>query len=111
MAHPSPIRMPAGEGTAPGAAARVVSPVDLVRYIHLKLAALGHPLSGSTNDPDFLDIARPLLRNFHQKDLMLGGFLCPADERIQAFLDSYLKDVSPQEAARLPAGVFVLDRP
>src|SRR4029077_5202704 len=103
MPHPSPIQLPAGEVAAPGAAARAVSSVDLVRYIHLKLAALGHPVSGSTNDPDFLDIARPLLRNYHQKDLMLGGFLCPADERIQSFLDSYLKEVSPQGAARLPA--------
>ena len=111
MAHPSPIQLPAGEVAAPGAAVRAVSPVNLVRYIHLKLAALGHPVSGSTSDPDFLDIAGPLLRNYHQKDLMLGGYLCPADERIQAFLDSYLKDVSPQGAARLPAGVFVLDRP
>ena len=105
------MQLPADEDPAPVAIGRAVSPVDLVRYIHLKLAALGQPVPGSIDDPDFLDIARPLLRNFHQKDLMLGGYLCPADQRIQAFLDSYLSDVSPQGAARLPAGVFVLDRP
>jgi hypothetical protein len=105
------MQLPADEDPAPVAIGRAVSPVDLVRYIHLKLAALGQPVSGLIGDSDFLDIARPLLRNFHQKDLMLGGYLCPADQRIQAFLDSYLSEVSPQGAARLPAGVFVLDRP
>ncbi len=37
--------------------------------------------------------------------------LCPADTRIQDFLDSYLSDVNPQGAPRLPADTFVLDRP
>ena len=59
---------------------------DVVRYIDLKLAALGY-LANHHSDSDFLEIARPLLRNYHQKDLMLGNLLCPADRRIQAFLD------------------------
>ena len=83
---------------------------ELVRYINLKLAALGQPISRSTADPDFLEIARPLLRNYHQKDQLLGDRLCPADARIQAFLDAYLSDVCPNGAARLPADTFVLDR-
>ncbi len=84
---------------------------ELVRYINLKLAALGKPTSRSTADPYFLEIAGPLLRNYHQKDQMLGARLCPADARIQAFLDGYLSDVMPGGAARLPANSFVLDRP
>src|ERR1700722_2840812 len=77
------------------------SEAELIQYIDLKLAALGHPVSREA-DADFLAIARPLLRNIHQKDLMLGNLLCPADQRIQAFLDDYLKDVCPKGAARLP---------
>ena len=57
---------------------------EVVRYIDLKLAALGHPICRQA-DSDFLAIARPLLRNYHQKDLMLGNLLCPADRRIQTF--------------------------
>jgi len=38
---------------------------------------------------------------------MLGDVLCPADARIQSFLDSYLG----KPASRLPAAAFVLDRP
>ena len=84
---------------------------ELVRYINLQLVALGQPPSRGTTDPYFMEIAGPLLRNYHQKDQLLGDRLCPADTRIQQFLDAYLKDVCPGGAARLPANSFVLDRP
>ena len=84
---------------------------ELVRYINLKLAALGQPVSQRTADPYFLELAGPLLRNYHQKDQLLGGRLCPVDARIQAFLDSYLSDVSPGGAPKLPGNTLVLDRP
>jgi phosphoenolpyruvate carboxykinase (diphosphate) len=83
---------------------------ELLRYINLKLAALGQPISRSTADPEFLEIAGPLLRNYHQKDQLLGNRLCPADTRIQSFLDSYLADVCPNGAEHLPVDSFVLDR-
>jgi len=81
---------------------------ELFRYINLKLAALGQPTSATNADPYFLELAGPLLRNIHQKDLLLGGRLCPADTRIQDYLDSCLGALS---TARLPANTFVLDRP
>ncbi len=58
-----------------------ISNAELVRYINLKLAALGQPTSRSTADPAFLEIAGPLLRNYFQKDQLLGNQLCPADTR------------------------------
>jgi hypothetical protein len=84
---------------------------ELFRYISLKLAALGQPVSEKTADRYFLDLAGPLLRNHHQKDRLLGDVLCPVDTRIQKYLDSYLADVAPTGAARLPSACFVLDRP
>jgi hypothetical protein len=51
--------------------------LELIRYINLKLAALGQPTSRSTADPAFLEIAGPLRRNYHQKDQLLGNHLCP----------------------------------
>src|SRR5450755_374718 len=84
---------------------------ELLRYINLKLVALGQPSSLSTKDPYFLEIAGPLLRNFYQKDQLLGDRLCPADTRIQRFLDAYLQEVNPGGAARLPSNSFVLDCP
>jgi hypothetical protein len=84
---------------------------ELFRYINLKLVALGQPPSRATTDPYFMEIAGPLLRNYYQKDQLLGNPLCAADSRIQQFLDAYLKDVCPGGTARLPANSFVLDRP
>jgi hypothetical protein len=84
---------------------------ELFRYINLKLAALGQPFSHSTADRHALEIAGPLLRNYYQKDQLLGYRLCPADARIQAFLDAYLRDVVTDAAPRLPGNTFVLDRP
>ncbi len=84
---------------------------ELIRYINLKLVALGHAPSRATADPYFLELAGPLLRNYHQKDQLLGGRLCPADTRIQNFLDRYLGSVCPEGVPRLPANSFVLDRP
>ena len=40
------------------------------------------------------ELAGPLLRNYHEKDRLLGNHHCPVNARVQAFLDSYLKDVS-----------------
>ncbi|MEJ7608616.1 MAG: hypothetical protein WKF37_20675 [Bryobacteraceae bacterium] len=78
----------------------------LLNYINLKLAALGQPTSASTVDRYFQEIAGPLLRNQHQKDLLLGNRLCPADSRIQSFLNGCLGQSAPQ----LPLTTFVLDR-
>jgi hypothetical protein len=83
---------------------------ELVRYINLKLASLGKPTSRATADLEFLEFAGPLLRNYYQKDQLLGDRLCPADTRIQAFLDGYLRDICPGGAARIPVGAFILDR-
>jgi phosphoenolpyruvate carboxykinase (diphosphate) len=83
---------------------------ELFRYIDLKLAALGLPVHARSADPSFLELAGPLLRNYHQKDQLLGDRLCPADARIQAYLDETLADVGGG-IPRLPASTFVLDRP
>jgi phosphoenolpyruvate carboxykinase (diphosphate) len=84
---------------------------ELFRYINLKLAALGQPASQSTADGYALEIAGPLLRNYYQKDQLLGYRLCPVDTRIQGFLDTYLQDVMPNGVPRLPGNTFTLDRP
>ncbi len=80
---------------------------DLVRYIDLKLTALGQPASQSEADGGFSEIAGPLLRNYYQKNQLLGDRLCPVDARIQAFLDAYCDGMAP----RLPSQTLVLDRP
>ncbi|HYG69089.1 MAG TPA: hypothetical protein VD838_15575, partial [Anaeromyxobacteraceae bacterium] len=84
---------------------------ELVRYVNLKLAALGQPASGATAEPEFLELAGPLLRNHFQKDRALGWPLPPVDARVQRFLEDHLADVCPGGVPRLPGRTFVLDRP
>ncbi len=98
----SPASSPAWSELSPS-----TSDEDLVRYINLKLMALGQPVSSLTAERGYLDVAGPLLRNYYEKDRMLGERLCPADARIQRFLDAYLGDLSP----RLPSRNFELDQP
>src|ERR1700728_3305108 len=86
------------------------SALDLVQYLHLKLAALGQPAAKNSPDARFLQIAKPLLRNHYEKERLLGKHLCPADARIQSFLDAYLADCCPGGAPRLPASAFILHR-
>jgi hypothetical protein len=86
------------------------SRVSHIRYINLKLSALGQPTGKSLEGDDSLEMTRPLLRNYLQKDRMLDWPLSPVDSRIQAFIDATLKDVCPRGAPRLPSNTFVLDQ-
>ena len=81
---------------------------DLIWYLNLKLAALGQPTGDGTAEPGFLQIAQPLLRSYETKDRLLRDHLCPADTRIQSFLNNYLNGVP--NVPRLPARTLVLDR-
>lgn len=84
---------------------------DLLRYVNLRLAALGQPPSHATAEPYFLEMFQPMLRHARQKALLLGHVLSPVDNRIQAFLDDYLGSVCPNGVPRLPEKTFTLDLP
>ncbi len=81
----------------------------LVEYINLKLAALGQPFFGEARDYPFISLSRSLLAHYQEQARLLSSYLCPADQRIQQFLEAYLGDAAP--AVRMPARTFVLDRP
>ncbi len=83
---------------------------DLLSYINLKLAALGQPTVGSARDANFLSVAQPLLRNYREKSRLLARYLCPADWRVQNFLDAYFNEDPVTEPVPLPSQTFVLDR-
>ena len=71
---------------------------QLDRYINIRLAALGQPTSRATAEAYLSEFAEPLVRSVRQKNQLLRGRLCPADSRIQSFLDRYLSDVCPNGA-------------
>ncbi len=98
------------------AAALAAEQRTIVKYINLKLAALSLPTVGTEGDADFHDVAGAFLSHFRETMRLLTNYLCPADQRIQAFLDRYLAGVriEPEGPAggsiKLPGITFVLDR-
>lgn len=83
----------------------------VIEYINLKLSFLGYPAYENQKQADFQKIASPLLRSSHEKNRLLAGYLCPADQRIQDFLDNYLKDIPNRAAVRMPSQTLILDHP
>jgi hypothetical protein len=81
----------------------------LIAYINIKLASMGLPIYGREGTA-FVDLASDMLENFREKDLLLAGYLPPADRRIQDFLDSYLGNLGLQSLPRIPSNTLVLDR-
>lgn len=70
-----------------------------LRYLNLKLALLGLP---TTSEVD--ELAGPLLSRQQETNRLLADYLCPADQRIQDYLNAL------KLPAKLPAQTFVLDR-
>ncbi|MSR77167.1 MAG: hypothetical protein EXS63_02920 [Candidatus Omnitrophica bacterium] len=83
---------------------------ELVHYVHVKLASMGYSMPFNHEDSQFIHIADSLLRNYQEKSRLLSDYLCPADYRIQYFLDDYLKEVPLKFRPRLPSHTFILDQ-
>ncbi len=84
-------------------------PKRVNEYINLKLAAMGQPVVKSTSGFDFLELANDLIKNHREKNRLLSMYLCPADQRIQSFLDAYLGEFSDKIHPRLPSLTFIID--
>lgn len=82
----------------------------LLQHIDLQLAALGQPTCAPEDDQDHLTIAGGLLRNYTHHRQLLADYRCPADQRIQAFLDTYLRENGIELDIELPRESFVLDK-
>ena len=82
---------------------------ELEAYANLKLAAYGFPIFGQTEDYVNLRTMEPLLLAYQEKTRLLSDHLCPADQRIQDFLDAYLEGVDGK-VGRLPGNTLVLDQ-
>ncbi|HPN39278.1 MAG TPA: hypothetical protein PL041_12825, partial [Melioribacteraceae bacterium] len=81
----------------------------LKQYISLKLAALGQPIYVGDSDDKFLDYATDLIKNYKEKNRLLSNYLCPADQRIQDFIDSYLREYKEKINIRIPSNTFTID--
>jgi len=80
-------------------------------YINLKLHSSGLPACKSVDcDNDFFSIADDLLQSYREKSRLLSQHLCPADQRIQDFLDTYLEDSGSDNKPTLPSDTLILDQ-
>jgi hypothetical protein len=85
--------------------------LQIVKHINLQLAALAQPVFHANDNNDYLGIADDLLRNYRQQKRLLADYHCPADQRIQDFLNQYFRENGIDQAISLPVNSFVLDRP
>lgn len=81
-----------------------------LQHINLQLAALGQPICEKTSDPTYLDIADSLLKNYLQHRHLLSDYRCPADQRIQNFLNDYLHENGIEQTITLPGISFILSK-
>jgi len=88
---------------------------EIINYIQLKLAALGHPevqgKQGSSSDKDetkFLELSRTLLQSMQEKTRQLADKHNPVDQNIQDYLERYFADTG--ETLHLQSQTLTLDR-
>src|SRR4051794_39829701 len=90
---------------ADGASATEERPL---RYVNLKLAALGCPTTQTHDQEEFHEVAGAILAHHLVTDVSGERRLCPADERIQNFLRTCLGDDAKD--ILFPGSTFILDR-
>lgn len=90
---------------------------DIIQFINMKLISLGFepvirksgPFKDATNKR-FLKIAENLIQNYRSKSRLLNDYYCPADIRINNFLEKYFKDIDFVEQLKVPSKSFILDQ-
>ena len=104
MAHPAYGRLEAYP-LAPKTT-HMATEAELVQYIDLKLAALGHP-TARLADGDFLAIARPLLRNYPPERFDAGQSAVPGGPAHSEFPGQLFEEMCARTAPRnCPANTF-----
>ncbi|WP_437200748.1 hypothetical protein [Planctomicrobium sp. SH664] len=84
---------------------------ELLRYVNLKLAANGLPIAPKAGGAELVRLASGLLANFLEKSRLLESHQrCPADTRIERFLNEHFSDLNLTQPIRLPGHTLVLDR-
>ncbi len=81
-----------------------------VSSILLKLAAMGARIPAETGDEDVLHLAGDLFARYREQARLLSEHLCPADRRIQQYLDGLVAAAGFPDPVRLPADTLILDQ-
>jgi hypothetical protein len=82
----------------------------ILEHICLQLAAMGHRCELNT-DRSYLSIADSLLKNYSEQRRLLAEYRCPADQRIQDFINNYYARNGVNVSIKLPGETFTLNAP
>ncbi len=80
----------------------------VLQNICLQLASLGHRCELSS-DRGYLAVTNNLIKSYFAQRQLLADYRCPADQRIQNFLNDYLKRNGVDTEIRLPGETFNLN--
>ena len=90
---------------------------EMIEYINLQLAAIGQPIFQDNEESEvklasakFMNITQDMVASFREKTRLLGSHRSPVDQRIQNFIDDYLKDVKTPDMCQLPTETLVLSQ-
>jgi hypothetical protein len=81
-----------------------------VSSILLKLAAMGVRVPAETGDGELLHLTGDLFARYREQTRLLSEHLCPADRRIQHYIDGLLRAADLSDPVTLPAETLILDR-
>ncbi len=83
---------------------------NIHQYIKLRLEALGliDNTCGDEESSGFFALAKSLIINYKERERQFKNYLCPADQRIQTFIQNYFKGVDVPEI-KIPSFTFTLD--
>jgi phosphoenolpyruvate carboxykinase (diphosphate) len=79
------------------------------RQVLLHLLANGLPIP-SDGEADFEELCKGFFESFREKARLLGEHRCPADQRIEAYLQSHFADLKLSWTPRLPSHSLILDQ-
>lgn len=79
-----------------------------LQNICLQLATMGHKCQLGT-ERGYLSVADSLIKNYSEFRRLLAEYRCPADQRIEDFLNDYLERNGVEQKIKLPSDVFSLN--
>lgn len=90
---------------------------DIIQFTNLQLATLGQPTFKDKPDsktqfcnPKFQELTGGLIKSIQEKSRLLNNHLCPADTRIQNFINNYLKGIDFKKSYTLPNNTLILSK-
>lgn len=97
-------------GFDPAKGENVYDESKLIEYLNIKLRSRGCPIFGNEADYPFLQIGNSLLKSVQEKNRLLKDHLCPADRRVQNYLEDLFDGLDIEPRIWTPVNAMILER-